>query len=114
MQFLNRWDNAEKNQFFGNVFAELELVENLIFRSNLGIDFSDFKKKNIEPRVNNGFITRSNNRLILDTNKFTSLVFSNTLNYQLTLGDHRFGVLLGIESVEDNFDTLFAQADGFA
>ncbi len=114
MQFLNRWDNAEKNQLFGNVFAELELVENLTFRSNLGIDFSDFKRKNIEPRVNNGFITRSNNRLILDTNKFTSLVFSNTLNYQLTLGDHRFGVLLGIESVEDNFDTLFAQADGFS
>ncbi len=114
MQYLNRWDNAEKNQFFGNVFAELELIENLTFRSNLGIDFSDFKRKNIEPRVNNGFITRSNNRLILDTNKFTSLVFSNTLNYQLTLGEHRFGLLLGIESVEDNFDTLLAQADGFA
>ena len=114
MQYLNRWDNAEKNQFFGNVFAELQILKNLTYRSNLGIDFSDFKRKNIEPTVNNGFITRSNNRLILDTNKFTSLVFSNTLNYQLTLGEHRFGVLLGIESVEDNFDTLFAQADGFA
>lgn len=114
MQYLNRWDNAEKNNFFGNVFAELQLMENLTFRSTLGIDFSDFKKKNIEPKVFNGFITRSNNRLIYDTNKLSTVVFSNVLNYQKDFGDHKLGVLLGFESVSENFDTLFAQADDFA
>ena len=114
MQSLNRWDNATKNNFFGNVFAELQIVENLTFRSSLGIDFSDFKGKNIEPRVNNGFITRSNNRLIFDTNKLTTLTFSNTLNYNLVLGDHRFGALLGVESIREDFDTILAQADDFA
>jgi TonB-linked SusC/RagA family outer membrane protein len=114
MQYLNRWDNAEKNNFFGNVFAELQLMENLTFRSTLGIDFSDFKRKNIEPKVFNGFITRGSNRLILDTNKFSSLVFSNILNYNLEFGEHKFGVLLGVESVKEDFDTLFAQADDFA
>uniref|UniRef100_UPI0040485833 SusC/RagA family TonB-linked outer membrane protein n=1 Tax=Mariniflexile sp. TaxID=1979402 RepID=UPI0040485833 len=114
MQYLNRWDNAEKNNFFGSVYAELQLLENLTFRSTLGIDFSDFKKKNIEPKVFNGFIIRSNNRLIYDTNKFSSLVFSNVLNYNLELGESKFGALLGVESVNENFDTLFAQADDFA
>jgi TonB-linked SusC/RagA family outer membrane protein len=114
MQYLNRWDNATKNNFFGNVFAELQIVENLTFRSSLGIDFSDFKRKDIEPRVSNGFITRSNNRLIFDTNKLATLTFSNTLNYSLVMGDHRFGALLGIESIREDFDTIFAQADDFA
>ncbi|MDT7828442.1 TonB-dependent receptor [Pricia sp. S334] len=114
MQYLNRWDNATKNNFFGNVFAELQIVDNLTFRSSLGIDFSDFKSKDIEPRVNNGFITRSNNRLIFDTNKLTTLTFSNTLNYNLVLGDHRFGALLGVESIREDFDTILAQADDFA
>ncbi len=114
MQYLNRWDNATKNNFFGNVFAELQIVDNLTFRSSLGIDFSDFKSKNIEPRVNNGFVTRSNNRLIYDTNKLTTLTFSNTLNYNLVLGDHRFGALLGVESIREDFDTILAQADDFA
>ncbi|MBD0851174.1 SusC/RagA family TonB-linked outer membrane protein [Maribacter arenosus] len=114
MQYLNRWDNATKNNFFGNVYAELEVLDNLTFRSSLGIDFSDYKKKNIEPKVFNGFVTRSNNRLIFDTNKFTTLTFSNTLNYKLEIGKHRFGALLGIESIREDFDTIFSQADDFA
>ncbi len=114
MQYLNRWDNATKNNFFGNVFAELTILDNLKFRSSLGIDFSDFKKKNIEPKVFNGFVTRSNNRLIFDTNKLKTLTFSNTLNYNLEIGKNRFGVLLGIESIREDFDTIFAQADDFA
>ncbi|HMU06065.1 MAG TPA: hypothetical protein PJ990_20670, partial [Saprospiraceae bacterium] len=114
MQYLNRWDNATKNNFFGSVYAELQIIDNLTFRSTLGIDFNDFKKKNIEPKVNNGFITRGNNRLIYDTNKFSSLVFSNVLNYNLEFGKSKFGAILGIESVNENFDTLFLQADDFA
>ncbi|APQ17772.1 SusC/RagA family TonB-linked outer membrane protein [Maribacter hydrothermalis] len=114
MQFLNRWDNATKNNFFGNVFAEISILDNLKFRSSLGIDFSDFKRKNIEPKVFNGFVTRSNNRLIFDTNKLRTLTFSNTLNYNLDFGKHRFGALLGIESIREDFDTIFVQADDFA
>ena len=114
MQYLNRWDNATKNNFFGNVFAEISILDNLKFRSSLGIDFSDFKRKNIEPKVFNGFVTRSNNRLIFDTNKLRTLTFSNTLNYNLEVGKHRFGALLGIESIREDFDTIFAQADDFA
>ncbi|MFC4094910.1 SusC/RagA family TonB-linked outer membrane protein [Euzebyella saccharophila] len=114
MQYLNRWDNAIKNNFFGNVYAELTILENLKFRSSLGIDFSDFKRKNIEPKVFNGFITRSNNRLILDTNKLRTLTFSNTLNYNVTFGKHKIGALLGIESIREDFDTILAQADDFA
>ncbi|WP_186756937.1 SusC/RagA family TonB-linked outer membrane protein [Echinicola salinicaeni] len=114
MQYINRWDNTRKNNFYGNVFAEINILENLKFRTSLGLDYSDFQKKDIEPKVNNGFITRSNNRLIWDTNKFTSLVFSNTLNYQLTKGPHRFEALLGVESIKDDFNSLIATADGFA
>ena len=114
MQYLNRWDNTDKNSFFGNVFAEIDLLEGLTFRTNVGLDFSDFKRKDIERKVNNGFTTRPTNRLIIDTNKFSSFVFSNTLNYDLELGDnHRFAVLLGYEYIRNDFDTFVAQADDF-
>jgi TonB-linked SusC/RagA family outer membrane protein len=114
MQYLNRWDNAKKNSFFGNLFAEIDLLKGLTFRTNAGLDFSDFKRKDIERKVNNGFITRSNNRLLIDTNKFSSLVFTNTLNYDLELGgNHRFSVLLGHEYIRNDFDTFVAQADDF-
>lgn len=114
MQFLNRWDNTERTTVFGNVFTEWDILKNLTFRTSLGLDFSDFKAKDIEPKVSNGFVNRTNNRLILDTNKFTSLVFTNTLNYQLDVGDHRLGVLLGTESIRNDFNSVFAQADDFS
>ncbi|MFC4870181.1 SusC/RagA family TonB-linked outer membrane protein [Negadavirga shengliensis] len=114
MQYLNRWDNTRKNNFYGNVFAEWGILDNLTFRSSLGLDYNDFHRKDIEPRVSNGFITRSNNRLIRDTNQFSSLVFSNTLDYKLNLGLHRFEVLLGVESIKDDFSSVLAMADGFA
>ncbi|MBT9187571.1 SusC/RagA family TonB-linked outer membrane protein [Zobellia russellii] len=114
MQYLNRWDNTERTSIFGNVYAELDLLKNLTFRTSVGLDYNDFKRKDIEPTVSNGFITRGNNRLILDTNKFTSVVFTNTLNYNLELGDHRFGLLVGTESVKNDFDEVYASADGFA
>ncbi|WP_200976776.1 TonB-dependent receptor [Echinicola sp. 20G] len=114
MQYINRWDNTRKNNFYGNVFAEWSILENITFKTSLGLDFSDYAKKDIEPTVKNGFITRSNNRLIWDTNKFTSLVFSNTLNYQLEKGEHRIDVLLGVESIKDDFNSIVSIADGFA
>lgn len=114
MQYLNRWDNAEKNNFFGNIYAEVDLMKNLTFRSSFGIDFSDFKRKDIEPRVDNGFITRSNNSLTFDTNKYTSVVFTNTLNYELELESHKFGLLLGLETVKNDFDSVIARAEDFA
>lgn len=115
IQYINRWDNTERTNFFGNVYAEYDIMKNLTFRTSLGLDFGDYKRKDIEPRVNNGFITRANNRLIIGTNKFTSLVFTNTLNYQLDIADkHKIGVLLGTESIQNDFDSVLAQADGFA
>jgi TonB-linked SusC/RagA family outer membrane protein len=115
MQYINRWDNTDRTTLFGNVWGEFDIIENLTFRTSLGLDFSDFHRRDIDPRVNNGFITRGNNRLIHATSKFTSLVFTNTLSYQLELNEkHKIGVLLGTESIKDDFQSVTAQADGFA
>lgn len=115
MQYINRWDNTDRTTIFGNVWGEFDIIENLTFRTSLGLDYNDYHRKDIDPRVSNGFITRSNNRLIHDTSKFTSLIFTNTLNYQLELNDkHKIGVLLGTESIKDDFQGVSAQADGFA
>ena len=114
MQYLNRWDNTKNTSFFGNIFAEIDLMKNLTYRMSVGLDFNDYSKKDIEPTVTNGFITRSNNSLAYNTNKYTSLTFTNTLNYNVELGDHKIGVLLGTESIQTDFNSLISSADGFA
>lgn len=114
MQYLNRWDNSRKMSLYGNVFTEIDIVKGLVFRNSIGMDFNDFKRKDIEPTVNNGFITRNVNSLTLDTNKYSSLTISNTLNYSLKFSDHKIGILVGTESTKTDFHSLFARAEGFA
>ncbi len=114
MQYLNRWDNTRRMSLFANVFTEIDLVKNLTFRNSIGMDFNDYKKKDIEPTVNNGFVTRANNSLSLDTNKYSSLTISNTLNYNVKLSDHKIGVMIGTESVKTDFNSIYARAEGFA
>lgn len=114
MQYLNRWDNTRKMSLYGNVFTEIDIVKGLRFRNSIGMDYNDFNNKNIEPIVTNGFITRTINSLTLDTNKYSSLTISNTLNYDLKISDHKFGFLVGTESTKTDFNTLLGRAEGFA
>ena len=114
MQYLNRWDNTRRMSLYGNVFTEIDLVKNLTYRNSIGIDFNDYSRKDIEPIVRNGSVNRDNNALILDTNKYSSLTISNTLNYNVKLGSHKIGVVAGIESVKTDFNTLYARGEDFA
>jgi TonB-linked SusC/RagA family outer membrane protein len=114
MQYLNRWDNTRKMALYGNVFTEIDILKNLTFRNSVGMDFNDFSRKDIEPTVSNGFVNRGTNSLTFDTNKYSSLTISNTLNYNLTISDHKIGVVIGTESTKTDFNTLVARAEGFA
>jgi TonB-linked SusC/RagA family outer membrane protein len=114
MQYLNRWDNTKRVSLYGNIFTEIDLLKNLTFRNSIGIDFNDYSKKDIEPTVNNGFITRANNSLTYDTNKYSSLTISNTLNYNVALSNHKIGLIVGTESVKTDLNSINARAEGFA
>ncbi len=114
MQYLNRWDNSKKMALYGNIFTEIDILKDLTFRNSIGMDFNDFQRKDIEPIVRNGFVNRGNNSLTMDTNKYSSLTISNTLNYTLKVSDHKFGFLVGMESTKTDLNTLFARAEGFA
>ncbi|MCW3804769.1 SusC/RagA family TonB-linked outer membrane protein [Plebeiibacterium marinum] len=114
MQYINRFDNTNRSYLFGNVFAELELIPNLVLRTNVGIDYSMVKDKDIEPAFENGFISRSVNSLTMYNSDFTSVTWSNTANYKLKKGNSDFGFLLGVESVSDNFKDMTGYKEGFS
>ena len=114
MQYLNRWDNSRKISLYGNIYTEIYFLKNLTFKNSIGMDSNGYERKDIETTVNNGSITRSNNSLTLDTNKYSSLTISNTFNYNLKLSKHNIGVIVGSESVKTDFSTLVSRAEGFA
>jgi len=114
MQYINRWDKSNEFIAFGNVFAEITPVKNLLFRTSFGVDYSSALTKNIEPAFQEGFLGRSVNSLSLQQGNSTSLTFTNTLNYQFEKGKHRTNILAGVESFQQDFSDFGAFRENFA
>ncbi len=114
MQWLNRWDNTNRTFAFGNVYMELVLVKNLVFKTNLGIDYSTSHFKDIQLAFQEGFLGRQINSLARNTNRFLSLTWSNTVNYQREFGNHRVNLLAGVEAIKQDFEEFGAFREVFA
>ena len=115
MQFLSRWDNANRLSTFGSVFAEIQPVKNLYFRSTLGADYATYLNKTILPTFTEGAFNRTTNSLTLDQNKYLSYTFSNTLRYNWNINDrHNLKFLAGTEFVRTDLNYQNTRKEGFA
>lgn len=98
-------DNTEThNRLIGNIFAEIELLKGLTFKSNLGIDHWNGRHKITDEAVTLRYLsveTRRDDRLWEERLERTNLSFDNTINYKLIAGKHNFEFLLG-NTVEDS------------
>ncbi|MBC7922815.1 MAG: TonB-dependent receptor [Ferruginibacter sp.] len=114
MQQINRLDRNNELLAFGNVYAEIEPVKNLLFRTSFGVDYSNQLAKNIEPAFQEGFLGRNVNSLALQQANNLSLTWTNTLNYAFDFGSHRITALLGTEAIRQDNQSFGAFREGFA
>lgn len=115
MQYLARWNNANRLSSFGNIFVEVQPVKNLFFKSNIGADNAEFLRKVISPTFTEGALSRTTNSLLFDQNHYLSLTFSNTLRYNLNIkSDHRFKFLIGTEYIKTDLNFQTTKKEGFA
>lgn len=99
-------DNERNNvKIFGNLFAEIQLIEDLKFKTNFGVNYTTFKSENFNPTYVEPNAHRAINDLsIVNEIKF-DWVWSNTLNYTKTFNDkHNLNVLVGLESISNVFE----------
>lgn len=97
-------------RMLGNVYAEVQLLDGLTFRSDLGLhlrynDFRSFSPQYwIGPndRLDESAVNRSYARN-------SDVVFANTLNYQKTFNKHSIGAVAGVTSEQFFFETMTGQ-----
>jgi TonB-dependent starch-binding outer membrane protein SusC len=114
MQWLNRWDNNNRTFAFGNTFLEVTPIKHLVLRTNLGVEYTTNLFKDVQLAFQEGFLGRNVNSLARNTNRFLSLTWSNTANYQFEIGENKFNVLGGIEAIRQEFEEFGATREGFA
>jgi TonB-linked SusC/RagA family outer membrane protein len=114
MQYISRWNNANRLSSFGNIFIEVQPFRNLFFKSNIGADDARYLNKVISPTFTEGALSRTTNSLFFDQNHYLSTTFSNTLRYNLNLHDHSLKFLVGTEYIKTDLDYQATRKEGFA
>lgn len=96
---------GEGNNIIGNVFAELQPIKNLVFRSSFGIDAWFGNDRSYNPIYNLGI--RSENtvdNVSMNANQGANRTWTNTVDYKHQFGEHSVEVLLGTEFHETSLN----------
>ena len=115
MQYIARWNNANRVSSFGNVFVEAQPIKNLFFKSNMGADYATYSNKVITPTFTEGALARTTNSLSFDENRYLSVTWSNTLRYNWNLNKiNNFKFMVGTEYIKTDLNTKFIKKEGYA
>ncbi len=101
-------------QVFGNIFAEADILNNLVFRTNFGgSTFNNFGHSFAYPEYENAENTTTNSFFSTAEQGF-GWTWSNTLTYDFNVGsDHVFKVLGGTESNYSRWKQMEARTLGY-
>ncbi|MCC6280512.1 MAG: SusC/RagA family TonB-linked outer membrane protein [Saprospiraceae bacterium] len=110
----NKDDRTKNVKIFGNVYAELQLMKNLTFRSSFGGDYDNIFSKDIFRTYSRGFLANTTAELNLRQTHQTNWVFNNTLMYTNTFGGHSLTALAGTEAIKNTVNIFSASGKSFA
>jgi TonB-linked SusC/RagA family outer membrane protein len=112
--FRNRNNDDKTLRAFGNIFAEIEVVDKLKFKTNYGLTLSNFSSTNFSPTFVEPNVQRVLASLTKGEQNLLEWTFTNTLNYANTFRDkHKLDLLGGFESIESELETLSGFRQGF-
>jgi len=97
------------DKIVGNVFGEIEPLENLKFRSSLGIDLSYVLGDSYQPLffLNGAQNNTSKTSVQKNIDRIYRWQFENTLVYSRDIDDHNFSVLVGTTASKLNYENLY-------
>ncbi len=108
------FNELRRLRLIGNVYGEVDIIENLTFRTSAGVDWiktdeDDFTSKNYQDGLNTNGDVDAGSRDILTT------TLTNTLRYNFDIADdHNFSVLVGSEYQERNDNEFSVSAQEIA
>jgi TonB-linked SusC/RagA family outer membrane protein len=112
------YDNKQNLDYvlrlFGNMYANLNILKGLDFRTDLGIDYSNANGSNFLKTYRSGYLVGNINRLTMNHSQGSRMNWINTLNYTKKISDHSIAVILGTEYNNQKDFSFATSREGFA
>ncbi len=108
-------DNVDHTtRIFGNIYANVDIVEGLSFKTNFGVDYENYYNRAFSEKFVEMNTQQPLSKVTNDNSWDFNWVFSNTLNYLKSFGDHNLGAMLGVEANSQTHEYFSASREGFA
>ena len=106
-------DFNKSMRLFGDIYAELEIIDGLKLKTTYGISTNNFDRRtfaSLDPEHSEPLGT--NTLVVVDQSSF-DWTWTNTLTYNTTIGEHSLNALLGVEAVKGTGVGKEIQASGY-
>ena len=108
-------DRGYKNQrLLGGFHADVNLIPELIFRSNIGIDYSNAAFDSFLDPIRSGWGRANGGIGNYNTNLSNFWINDNTLSYDKALGKHKIGALAGFVLQKSRYENSAIQRRNFS
>lgn len=112
--FYNKDNTGKTLRILGDVFAELTILKGLTAKTDFAIDYNTFNQRSYSSKYNEGPITsQSISNLNQQNIASKTWTWSNTLNYNVTIGKHQLDFLAGTEAIRYYSEFFTAYRDNF-
>ena len=101
----NNWNRTLN--ILGNVYAELEIIDGLKFKSTYNVDMNNFNNRSFSFRTPENQENQGAQNFSENWNNGFVWTWTNTLNYSKSLSErHKIGLLAGYESIKGTFRNI--------
>ncbi|MCW3804560.1 SusC/RagA family TonB-linked outer membrane protein [Plebeiibacterium marinum] len=109
----NKQNHSKTARVFGNIFADLEIIKDLHFRTNYGIDYTENYYRKMDYSYMSGFLISDINRVATSQMHNLSYTWTNTLNYKFEFGKHVADIVAGTEAVKAEYESFYGSREGY-
>lgn len=113
--YRNKDNHNLNNRFFGNAYGEAELIKNLVFRTTLGVDYSNFNASVFVPAQIENSLANQKAQLTVNNNYSSNLTWTNLLTYTTTIArKHFLKTYVGTEAIKNRYRNSSVTKTDFA
>ena len=110
----NRNNRLEYWRMFGNVYVDIKPLKNLVIRSNFGLDATSSYIRSLTYTYHSDIVNNDVSSTTMAQTNDLIWTWSNTINYDFAIKDHKFHVLGGIEFNRQNNVDFNGYAEDYA
>lgn len=107
-------DKRDNINIFGNVYANVKILDKLQWNTSYGIDLNHLHDKNIDRSFLTGIKSRKVNSVLNTKSQNFTWMLNSTLQYDLNLKGHEFMLLAGGEAIKNTYEYSSSKREEFS